>query len=359
MFSESDSDSEGVSDCNDYDERDSSIQRRLQELLQTPEISNESGDPTTTIVDRSCGKCYGLEKESKASKKFFNLINKLDSHELIIYEKQDDYRGGLMLDLDMYFKNSTVVVMPKHRKEFCKMVADLMFECFDVEKIHQAVIIKPLPMKNDKKILMNDTEKKCFKDGFHVLVPDVLMTKSMRRFFLSQIQLRLQGLESFKKLNFIGDILDQNSAFVGVHFIGCPSKKGKKAYTLENVFRCTKDAMKDIKRKVVQKCNVMLEFSVNEWGREQRITNKKRRSIMKLCRGLWNIWIKKMLKNKRRRKMNRNTPRLNNRKKKLRRINRDSLNTSRQWSQAFPMTLLTKAAHKDEAGIEFLVAFPT
>jgi P4 family phage/plasmid primase-like protien len=273
MFSDSESDSN--SDNEDYDRRDASNVKKLQDFLSTPGIKNDPGDSTTIIVDRVSNGCYNIDKESKNSKKFFSLLSRLDMEKQIMYEKQSETRGGLMIDLDMYFKKSAVVITPKHRKAFCKMVADLMFEFFDVEKIHQAVIIKPLETKDGVRVMTNDKEKKLFKDGFHVLVPDVLMTKEMRKFFLAELNKKLKDLESFSKLKFVGDILDQNSAFVGVHFIGCPSKSGKKAYTLENVFRCTKDGIKDIKRKAVKMHNITLEFTVNEWGNEKMIDKRE------------------------------------------------------------------------------------
>jgi len=102
-----------------------------------------------------------------------------------------------------------------------------------------------------------------------VLVPNVLMTKDMRKFFLSELHTRLKGLESWSKLKFVGDVLDQASAYVGVHFVGSASKKGKKPYELENVFLCSRDGdMKDIKKRVEKNHNVVLEFSVNQWGKE-------------------------------------------------------------------------------------------
>jgi len=270
LFSDSDSD---VDMDLDYDSRDTAILSKFREFLD--KFKNEKGDSTTTIVDRFYG-CFGLQPNTKESKKFFEYLHKLDKAPDMMYEKQSENRGGLMIDLDMYFKKSTVVIKPKHRKDFCEMVSTLMFECFEVKRIHQAVIVKPLPMKDGKRVLMDVPEKKCFKDGFHVLVPNVLMTKDMRKFFLSELHTRLKGLESWSKLKFVGDVLDQASAYVGVHFVGSASKKGKKPYELENVFCSMKSGeMEDIKKRVEKKHNVVLEFSVNQWGGEELIKKQE------------------------------------------------------------------------------------
>ena len=197
-------------------------------------FKNEKADSTTTIVDRTYG-CYGIQPDTKESTKFFKFLGKLDKVPDMMYEKQGDY-GGLMIDLDMYFKNNTVVVKPRHRKDFCEMVSKLMFDCFKIDRIHQAVIIKPLPTRDGKRVLMDVPEKKCYKDGFHILVPNVLMTKDMRKFFLFELNKRLKDLESWKKLKLIGDCLDQASAFVGVHFIGSVTKKGKNLTNLRISF---------------------------------------------------------------------------------------------------------------------------
>ena len=263
LFSDDDSDED--TEISNYDERDTATLRKFQTFMK--EFQNEKGDSTTTIVDRTSG-CYGIQPETKESKKFFKYLKELDKVPDMMYEKQHENRGGLMIDLDMYFKKNTVVVKPKHRRDFCEMVSKLMFECFDVSKIHQAVIIKQLPTKEGKKVLMEVPEKKCFKDGFHVLVPDVLMTKDMRKFFLSELSKRFKELASWSGLKLIGDSLDEASAYVGVHFIGSATKVGKKPYELETVFCCLSNGadcdLTDITKKVEKKHNVLLEFSVND-----------------------------------------------------------------------------------------------
>ena len=231
LFSDDDSDED--TEISNYDERDTATLRKFETFLK--DFKNEKGDSTTTIVDRKSG-CYNIQPETKESKKFFKYLKELDNVPDMMYEKQHENRGGLTIDLDMYFKKNAVVVKPKHRRDFCEMVSKLMFECFDVSKIHQAVIIKQLPTKEGKKVLMEVPEKKCFKDGFHVLVPDVLMTKDMRKFFLSELSKRFKELASWSGLKLIGDSLDEASAYVGVHFIGSATKVAKKPYELETVF---------------------------------------------------------------------------------------------------------------------------
>jgi hypothetical protein len=238
----------------------------------------DKGDSQTTIINRTWKSTHAITENTPESKKFFKLYDNLgDNHKIIIYEKQSD-NSGLMIDLDMYFKKPTVVILPKHRKEFCMMVAKIMFECFDIQYIHQAVIIKPLPHTDGKKMLLDDPEKKCFKDGFHVLVPDVLMTKNMRKFILNVIQIRLKTLPSFAKIKFAhAEIVDLNSAHVGVHFVNSPSKVGKDAYTLENVWACNSAGdIKDIKSRALKKYNIPLEFSLNKWGGEELIKKVSR-----------------------------------------------------------------------------------
>ena len=123
LFSESESDSDTESD---YGARDKTAIKKFRTFME--EFQNDKGDSTTTIVDRTSG-CYGIEPDTEASKKFFKYLNKLDKVPDMMYEKQHPERGlrGLMIDLDMYFKKNTVVVKPKHRKDFCEMVKDLIF----------------------------------------------------------------------------------------------------------------------------------------------------------------------------------------------------------------------------------------
>ena len=175
---------------------DYSSEKSFYEFLAP--LLNRPKDPTTTII-RQNGQCYKLEPNTNERKKFFKFLNELKDDELSIIEKQTE-RSALMVDVDMYFKSSQVVIKPKHRKDFVDMISTLMFECFEIDKIHQAVIIKP----------QRETLKKCeenkYKDGFHILAPSVLMTKDMRRFFLHQLKERLQQLPSFREIKFIGDL---------------------------------------------------------------------------------------------------------------------------------------------------------
>ena len=99
-FSESESD---YSSDDDYNARDAAAIKKFKTFMQ--DFKKDTGDSTTTIVDRTSG-CYGIEPDTEASKKFFKYLNKLDKVPDMMYEKQHPDRGGLMIDLDMYFKSS-------------------------------------------------------------------------------------------------------------------------------------------------------------------------------------------------------------------------------------------------------------
>jgi P4 family phage/plasmid primase-like protien len=250
-------------------------------------VEQETKSSLTTIVSRTHNKQWAVYPGSREAKKLFSYIQG-ESEPGIIYEKQSETAGGLMIDLDMYFKKDKPVIKARHRKELCDMVANLFFESFECDRIHQAVIVKPLPVNTSggktRKHLPKDKDKGCYKDGFHILIPNILMTKDMRRFMLREIQQKMSSLKSWNSprikfaLGGVQSVVDQASAWVGVHFIGCPSKPRSKPYTLENVFlynRGRPGEPKDIRKRVQRDHNFVLEFSLRDWELETLVEKRE------------------------------------------------------------------------------------
>lgn len=219
-------------------ESTSVIVRAFRTFLSEPKFINNVGDPETTIVDRTYKRCYNIP-EYKISK-FFKYLNhcRWKNLKMSMYEKQLEY-SGIMLDFDIYQKEnfSQLTSDQFHRLSIAVMKILVKYLDFGEEKNLEIIV----GFTRKPKVMTTDQGQK-YKDGFHMLIPGIQVTRSFKKHLINRMIEEdlmdrvfhdLNPHPDYKRVDFI----DINSSFVGVHFIGSSTKTNTSPYYLSNVFK--------------------------------------------------------------------------------------------------------------------------
>ena len=267
----------------DYKLRSNSIYQNtnyieLMKLLDDPAIITPKGSPDTNIVNILTKKSYNVP----ASKipKFFEYLDSCRRNKLpfMFHERQLDH-SGIMLDFDIMQDCDTTQINDVIVQHLVTKLTKLLFTMIVVEentKIYIGVTKKP-------KVLYNE-EKKVYKDGFHLIIPGIQITKAAKRYFVRYLidnevldrvfqevapAARVHG---YDKKYHVGEFLDENSAHVPVYFVGSATKIGNKPYKLEYIYEVVLTHDKEIlisrrddirARAEKGEINICREFSLN------------------------------------------------------------------------------------------------
>lgn len=259
---------------------------KLNDFLKNPKFLRPSGDETTNIVDCMKSICYCIPEE-----KIDSLFKRLEdcrrsNATMKFYEKQGDY-SGIMLDFDIYQDTKDNTITPYILQQFCTELIKLLLTILNMPSRLEVII--GVTMK--EKTVYNE-EKKCWKNGFHLIIPSIMIQRPIKRYIIDTLIKRdilcrvFDAIEPSKQDIINGrdytrsDFLDVNSAHVPVFFIGSSTKSGTRPYLLKFVFRATIDNSKLALIKedvdfVDESVNIIGEFSVN-WSVHNGIIKKDR-----------------------------------------------------------------------------------
>ena len=101
-------------------------------------------------------------------------------------------------------------------------------------------------------ILRYCVKKSMFKDGLHLLIPEIMLSRDQKKFLNERILSAIKKSDIFEDVIFMNDehdpILDMASSHVPVFFIGSikPNKEKRNAYPLSFVWQVESDEDGDI-----------------------------------------------------------------------------------------------------------------
>lgn len=305
VFSDSDDDNElNIDSIEDeimyrVQEKHENILRSFKEFMDNPEYITGKGDPRTNVVDRYCligekisSRTYNMP-DNKIDKMFkFLELCRRKSLKMMVYEKQLEY-SGLMIDFDIFQNVEDCVFNDGLARSAVLSTMKLLTDYVDFSHVfdngankyvmYAAVIKKPRVMYN--------SEKQCFKDGFHILLPGIKLNRESKRLILNKAVEQGYYKDIFRSFVPVAglscdDFVDKNSAHVPVHFLGSATKMGFAPYYLFGVY--TYDLYSDSKElsTIINKCegfteekldpNIVIchELSLN-WEKEGGIIKKE------------------------------------------------------------------------------------
>jgi len=160
--------------------------RAQQHFLTKYNLKNMPGDLTTEVIDLAKKVPYKLGS-SQIEEAFFDHVGKVcangDSQHWL--EKQQPLSGNY-IDLDIYQDGKDPLVTDEHMYDLCQNTTQAALK-----------IVNPTPGGIDKFNIYTfatrrphityDATKKKFKDGIHIIMPSMKMTKNMKRYLLQQL----------------------------------------------------------------------------------------------------------------------------------------------------------------------------
>jgi hypothetical protein len=251
----------------------------LQQLItffNDSSMINSPGDPTTNIIDRYTKKCYNVPVNKIP--KMFKLIDECRKNNIsmMLTEKQLD-PSGLMFDFDIQQEKNKSQITTDMIEEFCQNVFQILIDILDFKDKQKETYYVGITRRP---VINIPTDKEYYKDGFHVIIPGIKVSRVIKVFIINKIldrdiitrifndvkpaPFKLANGEKYQQKHY----LDINSAHVPVHFIGSKTKSTNRAYQLKHIYAISiKFSEKYIRIKeeshLISDINVCHEFSVN------------------------------------------------------------------------------------------------
>jgi phage/plasmid-associated DNA primase len=212
--------------------------RSLNTFLTKNFITGKSA-PETNIIDVLRGKTYCIPNAN--IEEFFTIFEecRLEGRSLHFAERQEHAtltHSGVMIDLDRFQHSRKTQFTTYHFKRFAQIFAQILEEVCDLSSIrkvgfHTFFIQKPEPVLEAAK---SAADIPVYKDGIHMVIPDVWLTKGVKKYIINEMINRDSMSIIFNDIDHIESatkMLDKMSSSVPVNFYGA-SKPGKPAYKL-------------------------------------------------------------------------------------------------------------------------------
>lgn len=219
--------------------------RDLNGFLSSNNFTTEKGNQTTNLINRLGGTYYLPTNYCEA---FFTIMDacrreKRMLHYLERQETSDLSHSGIMIDFDRYQKSSNREFTDRHFESLTTRISKLLNEFIDFREYADGdkyqfrvfYIRKPSVVMEPAKV---QGMPPVYKDGFHILIPEVGIIKGLKKFLLDEMVSRGVVKGVFRDIPHMEDpekMLDKMSASGPVHFLG-NSKPSKPAYDLTHAF---------------------------------------------------------------------------------------------------------------------------
>lgn len=247
-------------------------------FLNNPRIIvEEKRSPLTNIVDQIKNKCYNIDESG--IEEFMNIMNECLKANINsgIAERQTE-PSGMMIDLDLLVeKEKTYLdkVIYHRMTDYIIRTLSSMLKIGSEKNTNEIVIVylkKPKVVYSEK--------HKSFKDGLHILLPGVQVSKNFKRYFLSYIKKDggMKNILSSSKYTNLDDFIDQNAAHVFVLLYGCVKNEGMQAYQIvaahSAVITDASPMIENCADKLEKSPNIVYDLSLN-WKCPDGIIKKK------------------------------------------------------------------------------------
>lgn len=224
--------------------------RNLKTFLNSNSFITEKNDQNTNIINVGEKKTYCIPPAH--IEEFFTIVESCRKEQRMLHlsERQETAtvaKSGIMIDFDCLQKSKDPQINELHFDSLTRHIGKLLHEFIDFSQYstNGRFIFKIFYIRKPKIVLIpskNPTsgQPPVYKDGFHILIPEVQISKGLKRHFLQELINRGIIKSVFKDVDYIGEtsLLDKMSATNPVHFFG-NSKPGKPSYLLTHVFELT------------------------------------------------------------------------------------------------------------------------
>lgn len=169
-------------------EKTSAVVRELSAFLLESGTVAEKGDPATTICNVAYGRNYAMTSPVHIER-LFELLEACRAANMAMHFTERQYSNsvkssGIMLDFDILQPVPESQLTPAVLTSLVRRVSTVLFNTLDCEAAtaHVFIIRKPAP------VLLPQGETKTYKDGIHLLIPDVWITKPHKEYLAKVLQ---------------------------------------------------------------------------------------------------------------------------------------------------------------------------
>ena len=223
--------------------------RNLNAFFRTNNFITEKGDQRTNIINVSEKKTYNVP-DTHIEELFIALDECRKEKRMLHYserqETEHSIKSGIMIDFDRYQKSKDAQVTQRHFDALTRQIGKLLSEFIDFKQYAETdkFIFRIFYIRKPGVVLVppkTPGETPVYKDGWHILIPEIQTTKGLKRHLMQELINRDIIKKVFKDIDHINDaadMLDKMSASAPVYFLG-NSKIGKPAYPLTNAYELT------------------------------------------------------------------------------------------------------------------------
>lgn len=212
--------------------------RDLRTFFTMNNLVTEKGDQKTNIVNVAEKKTYCIPSEH--IEEFFGAIElcRRESR-LIHYSERQDLKSGIMIDFDRYQRTKDVQICEKHFEALTRHIGKILRDLIDFSDYatDDKYSFKIFYIRKPSIVLIPPKvqgEAPKYKDGFHILIPEIMVSKGLKRFLQQELVNKNVLKMVFKDIDHIGEpeeMLDMMSCSVPVQFVG-NTRPGKPPYLL-------------------------------------------------------------------------------------------------------------------------------
>ena len=215
----------------------------LSQFIKAPEFIAEKRSPSTNIGDIRLKRGYIIPDANIGE--FFTLLEKcrVAGLPLSFTERQETDKiehSGIMIDFDCFQNTVERAISDAQFRAILRKVSSFLLANLEIDvkpdeefAFHAFIIMKP-----EVRPVVSKQYGNCFKDGFHILIPEIQVMKVFKRYMIDT--LKKSAMDSiFKRLPIMGepgDVLDIGSARNPVLFYG-NSKVGAPPYKLVMTYK--------------------------------------------------------------------------------------------------------------------------
>lgn len=225
--------------------------KKFHNFMNQPDYLSNKGDKNTNIVDlysmyddKMTSRSYNIP-ENKIPRMFKHIeLCRRDGSLMMCYEKQLEY-SGIMFDFDIVKKTNKEFLDGGVIANIYLKIMNLLRTYIDLENPDRPVngtspnITTYMICIKKPKILLMDN-KIDYKDGFHILIPGIQITRPFKKFLIKKIKETSIFHNIFSEIGLAdghdpSDVVDVNSAHVPVFFLGSSSKYDKPPYYIHSI----------------------------------------------------------------------------------------------------------------------------
>lgn len=187
------------------------------------------------IIDQGQKISYNIPE--KLINRFLSILERCRRENLILsFSESQKEPSGIMLDFDILQEYEKSQLEDSHFYSLSRKIIEMLSSMVEFDK-HDKFVTYVLILR--KHMTEYKEADKCFKDGFHMLIPGIKVDKVVKKYLIKKILESKVLQEVFDDVKFKGDIneiMDKNSAHVPTLFPG-NCKSGKRPYEIYRMYK--------------------------------------------------------------------------------------------------------------------------